>query len=102
MHAQTVETRPFSPPLLGPGNEARVCVLIGNTVMWRMHLQLLCVIFDSNVPSGKWLWGNFHLFVIDIMYLLFLVALGVQAPSAIPENTGVLVAGRTYRVCQQG
>jgi len=36
------------------------------------------------------------------MYLLFLVALGVQASSTIPENAGVLVAGRTYRVCQQG
>ena len=24
VHAQTVETRPFSPPRLGPGNEAKV------------------------------------------------------------------------------
>jgi len=27
-----------------------VGVLKGNTVMWRMHLQLLCVVFDSKYP----------------------------------------------------
>ena len=36
-----------------------VCVLKGNTVMWRMHLQLLCVVFDINCPFREVAMGVF-------------------------------------------